>query len=112
MGIRHLNKYLKEKCTSQSIRKIHLKKLSGKTLVIDTSIYMYHFLAEYALMENMYLFISILKTHNITPIFIFDGKTPLEKKDVLIERAQRKKEAEEKYNTLLEESKKEMNEQG
>jgi 5'-3' exonuclease len=111
MGIRHLNKYLKEKCTSQSIRKIHLKKLSGKTLVIDTSIYMYHFLAEYALMENMYLFISILKTHNITPIFIFDGKTPLEKKDVLIERAQRKKEAEEKYNTLLEESKKEMNEQ-
>ena len=60
MGIKYLNKYLHEKCSKNTISKIHLKKISGKTLVIDTSIYLYHFLGENALMENMYLLISIL----------------------------------------------------
>ena len=46
MGIKNLNKYLYENCSKTTISKIHLRKLSGKTVVIDTSIYLYHFLAE------------------------------------------------------------------
>ena len=101
MGIKLLNRYLREKCTNKSINKQHLSHFAGKRIVIDTSIYLYHFLSEFALMENMYLFISILKNYEIEPIFIFDGKTPQEKKKLVKERSQKKKDAEEKYNELL-----------
>ena len=57
MGIKNLNKLLYEKCCKNSISKIHFSELSGKTIVIDTSIYLYQFLGEGSLMENMYLFI-------------------------------------------------------
>lgn len=100
MGIKNLNKLLYEKCCKNSISKIHFRELSGKTIVIDTSIYLYQFLGEGSLMENMYLFISIMKLYNITPIFIFDGKPPPEKTDLLRQRYIEKKNAKQKYNDL------------
>jgi 5'-3' exonuclease len=100
MGIKNLNKYLYEKCSKTSITKIHFRELSGKTIVIDTSIYLYHFLGENALMENIYLFISIMLLYNITPIFIFDGKPPPEKNELLRRRYIDKKDAQRKYNEL------------
>jgi 5'-3' exonuclease len=48
----------------------------------------------------MYLFISIMKSCKITPIFIFDGKPPQEKKDLIKERSAKKKVAESKFNEL------------
>ena len=62
MGIRYLNNYLRKSCTKKSIRKIDLCTLSGKTIVIDTSIYIYKFLGENALIENIFLLISICRT--------------------------------------------------
>jgi len=100
MGIKNLNKFLHEKCCKNSISKIHFREISGKTIVIDTSIYLYQFLGEGSLMENMYLFISIMKLYNITPIFIFDGKPPPEKTDLLRQRYMEKKNAQRKYNDL------------
>ena len=41
MGIRHLNKYFIQKCKKDCIQKMALSDLSGKTIVIDTSIYLY-----------------------------------------------------------------------
>ena len=103
MGIKHLNRFLLDNCNKKSITKIHLSKLSGRTLVIDVSIYLYKFLSENALLENMYLFISILKKYDITPIFIFDGKPPPEKKQLLIKRLVDKIDAEKKYLNMKEE---------
>jgi 5'-3' exonuclease len=57
-------------------------------------------MSENALLEHMYLLISILKNYSITPIFIFDGKPPPEKKVLLHQRKLEKKEAQEKYNLL------------
>jgi len=85
MGVRHLNKYLRKNCPN-SIKTIHLKEIENKTIVIDVSIYLYKFLAEGALMENMYLLISILLSYNIEPIFIFDGKPPAEKNNTIYKR--------------------------
>jgi hypothetical protein len=102
MGIKHLNRYLRTNCSKKSIKKIHLKSLEGKTVVIDSSIYLYKFLGDNALMENMYLFISILKSYKIIPIFIFDGKPPPEKYELLKMRRLEKKEAEQKYRSLEE----------
>lgn len=102
MGIKNLNRFLLDNCNKKSITKIHLSKLSGKKLVIDVSIYLYKFLSENALLENMYLFISILKQYDIIPVFIFDGKPPPEKKQLLINRLVGKMEAEKKYLNIKE----------
>ena len=99
MGIKYLNRFLQENC-KESIRKVNLYELSGKKVVIDTSIYMYRYLGEEALLENIYLMINILRINNIIPLFVFDGKPPKEKEDLLRERKENKKKAEEKYNEL------------
>ena len=52
MGIKNLNKYLYEKCGKTSISKKHLSEISGKTIVIDTSIYLYQFLWQDQLNET------------------------------------------------------------
>lgn len=105
MGIKNLNKYLHDKCSKDAIRKVHLETLYGKTLVIDTSIYLYQFINEDALLENMYLFISLLLQYKIVPIFIFDGKPPPEKRALLRQRYLDKRVAYEKYLKLQSEMK-------
>ena len=99
MGIKYLNKYLQSNC-SNSIKQISLHDLRNKRIVIDTSIYLYRFLGEKALLENFYLMISIFREHNIIPLFVFDGKPPKEKYDLLEKRKKDKKEAEYKYKQL------------
>ena len=99
MGIRNLNQYLRNNC-EQSIRCINIADLSGKRIVVDTSIYLYKYETENALLENMYVMLSIFRHYNITPIFIFDGKPPLEKKALLIKRKEDREEAIEEYNKL------------
>ena len=99
MGIKYLNKYLQTNCTN-SIRQIGLHELRDKKIVIDTSIYLYRFLGENALLENFYLMISIFREYNIIPLFVFDGKPPKEKYELLKKRKNDKKNAELKYNEL------------
>ena len=99
MGIKYLNKYLQSNC-KKSIRQISLHELRDKKIVIDTSIYLYRFLGENALLENFYLIISIFREYNIIPLFIFDGKPPKEKFELLKKRKIDKKNAEMKYNEL------------
>ena len=99
MGIKHLNKFLQDSC-NDSIKKIHISSLSGKKIVIDTSIYLYRFIGDGCLLENFYLMISIFHQYNIIPIFIFDGKPPKEKEELLKQRKMEKKEAEIKYKIL------------
>ena len=100
MGIKNLNRFLIDNCSKKSIKKIHLKQLENKTIVVDTSIYMYKFVSENSLLEKMYLFVSIFKKYNIKPIFVFDGKPPPEKRELLYKRRLEKLEAEKKYNEL------------
>jgi flap endonuclease-1 len=85
-----------------------LKSLANKKVVIDTSIYLYKFLGEDALIENMYKLVSIFHYYRITPIFIFDGKPPEEKRALLDQRYFEKREAEEKYIRLCEQIKNEI----
>jgi flap endonuclease-1 len=99
MGIRNLNQYLRNNC-EQSIRCINIADLSGKRIAVDISIYLYKYEAENALLENMYVMLSIFRHYNIIPIFIFDGKPPAEKKALLIKRKEDREEAIEEYNKL------------
>ena len=99
MGIKYLNGFLREN-SPNSIKCINMTDLSGKKIAVDISIYMYKFEGENSLIENMYLMLSIFRYYNITPIFIFDGKPPAEKKELLIKRKEDKMKAEKEYNVL------------
>ena len=99
MGIRDLNRFLKENASS-SIKLFNLAELSGKKIAVDISIYMYKFATDGTLIENIYLMLSLFKHYNIIPIFIFDGKPPPEKHELLKRRKEDKHDAEEEYNKL------------
>jgi 5'-3' exonuclease len=99
MGIPNLNRYLQTNC-HQSIQRVKLEDLSGKRIAIDVSIYLYRFEADGALLENMYLMLAIFGHYNITPIFIFDGKAPPEKKALLIKRKEAREQAQDEYNVF------------
>ena len=92
MGVRLLNTFLR-KISTQGTYTLHLRALTGKKVVIDASIYLYRFLAEKNLIEHMYLMCSILRHYNIHPLFIFDGKAPNAKKEIIIKRKEKKKAA-------------------
>jgi flap endonuclease-1 len=99
MGIKHLNQFLKDNA-GESIKFISIANLSGKKIAVDISIYMYKYASEDTLIENIYLMLSVFRHYNVIPIFIFDGKPPTEKKELLQKRLQDKKEAEEEFNQL------------
>jgi 5'-3' exonuclease len=99
MGIRHLNRHLRDKCPN-SIRVMNMSDLNGKRIAIDISIYLYKYETDNMLLENMYLMLSIFRHHNVIPIFIFDGKPPPEKKELLMKRKENKQEAQKEYYKL------------
>lgn len=99
MGIRNLNRFIQNKCPNASSR-IHLRELSGKKIAVDTSIYMYRYSGEGALLENMYLMASVFRHYNIHAVFVFDGPPPPQKTDVIEMRKKKKDEAKKQYEAL------------
>jgi len=99
MGIKYLNSFLKTNCP-ESIKCINISEISGKKIAVDISIYMYKFISEDNLIENIYLMLSIFRYYNVIPIFVFDGKPPTEKKELLQKRKEDKIEAEKEYKRL------------
>ena len=101
MGIRYLNKYLKDNCPN-SIRSINMSDLNGKIIAVDISIYLYKYESDDMLLENIYLMISIFIYYNIIPIFIFDGKPPIEKSALLQQRRENKNNAKIEFEKMKE----------
>ena len=96
MGIRLLNTFLRTLHT-RGIQRVHLEKLKGKKIVIDAFIYIYRFLAMDSLIENIYLMCSIFRHYNISPLFVFDGKSRKEKNNTLLKRAEQREAAKRAY---------------
>ena len=90
MGIKNLRIILNQKCKVA----IHTRKLEcyrGMTLGIDLSIFLYKYLYNNDNhIEGLTRLILRLLKNQITPVFIFDGKPPKEKEDILLERKERK----------------------
>lgn len=97
MGIKHLNKYFMEKCSTAAIHKIGFDELQHQTIIVDVSIYLYKFTERGSFLENMYLFISMFREYGIVPVFVFDGKPPAEKRAVLEKRRNDKLAAETRF---------------
>lgn len=101
MGIRHLNRFFRENA-ADAMKVISLAELSGKKIAVDISIYMHKYVAEDTLIESIYSMLSIFRHYSITPIFVFDGKPPAEKKELLLKRREDRKEALYEYDKLKE----------
>ena len=99
MGIQHLNQFMRANCPD-AIKQITLGQLRGKVIAVDTSIYMYRFAGEGILIEGMYQLISLFRHYEIVPMFIFDGKMPTEKNEILNIRREAKTAAEKKYELV------------
>ena len=63
---------------------------------------MYKFRQELSLIEGFYLLCNLFKKYEITPIFIWDGKTPQEKKEEIERRKKEKRKLTEKYYLMKE----------
>lgn len=99
MGVRMLNRFLREKA-STCIQLLPLSAYSGKRIVVDASIYMYRYIGDNSLIENFYLLCLLFRNHNISALFVFDGQPPKEKTNELKERASMKKKAKKELTEL------------
>jgi len=104
MGIRNLNRFIQTKCPNASSR-IHLEQLRGKKIAVDTSIYMYRFAGENALLENMYLMASLFRHYNIHAVFVFDGLPPPQKTELIESRRRKKDHAKHQYDIVADQLK-------
>ena len=98
MGIKCLTYLIKQKCNDSCIETKKLYELSGSTIAIDASLFMYQSLINIRrggdILENtngdqvshiIGIFNKTLNllSLNIKPIYIFDGKPPVEKKEII-----------------------------
>ena len=98
MGIKQLNRLMRQ---FSKQKKISIGELSNKTITIDIMIYIYKFLANDSLLEDIYLMCVLLKHNNIHGIFVFDGEKPKEKQDELNLRREKRKQAWLKYDEIV-----------
>lgn len=90
MGIKNLTNIIK-KNSKNSIQNIKLNNLFNKIISIDTSIFLYKYL--YNDTNYLYCFLKqIIKLvkNGITPLYVFDGKPPEEKNELLNDRKTKK----------------------
>jgi len=90
MGIKSLSTILNQ-YSKNGIKYVTLDNFKGKVVSIDTSIYLYKFIynnSDY--LEGFTRQLLRLLKNGIIPLYVFDGKPPEEKKDILNGRKERK----------------------
>ena len=102
MGVKYLNTLIKKQAPN-ALKYVALSTYAGKTIAIDTSIYMHKYLVSNSMMESMYFMMVQFKYLNVTPIFVFDGCAPEEKRGTLNARDAVRQNAMQKYYELQDE---------
>ena len=71
-------------------------QLRGKTICIDASIYLYKYSKNDLLLQKIAYLLQLFRFHQVTPLFVFDGKAPLEKRAVMQQRSEERRYAEQR----------------
>ena len=103
MGIKGLIKLIK-KYSKNGVKQAKLSDYHNGVLFVDTSIYMYAYTHKYK--NPMIGFVNqilSLTSHQITPIYVFDGAPPKEKKELLQQRSITKQQQNDKIESLKKE---------
>lgn len=101
MGIRSLNKFLQTEC-AECISNVTFQEIKGKSIVIDISIYMFKFFPNNQLLIKMRQLLDFLSNYQIRAIFVFDGKSPIEKQETLQIRKEERERLYKEYQELKE----------
>ena len=100
MGIKLLNKHIKNDW--RSIAEVYsFQKLRGKKICVDIYNYIYTFLGDNRLIEDLSKLCSIMHKYNIQCLFVFDGKYIEEKKFEYERRNKNRIAANKKYDRLI-----------
>ena len=114
MGIKLLNSFLRKTCPN-ALSTITFEELRGKSIAVDTLIYLYRFKSEKNLIENFYTMLLLFRQYDINAYFVFDGSKTEEKQQELLDRKHEKNRIKEEISqlkqkltdeTILEDSKK------
>ena len=90
MGIKDLNSFIKLK-VPHSITERQFNYYRGKSIAIDTSIFLYKFIYKNdRYLEGFFQQIYRLMSHGITPVYVFDGIPSTQKKNVINNRREKK----------------------
>ena len=82
MGIKDLNKFIKT-FSPKAIKQVPISHYAGKTLAVDTSIFLYKFKYSNKLIDSFFQQYYHFKKEGVDLIYVFDGKPPEEKEYVL-----------------------------
>ena len=103
MGIKGLNSVIKKHAPGV-MKDIHISDLSFKKVAIDTSLFLYKYKA---IFKDRWItcfiqLVSCLRKHDVHCVFVFDGKSPVEKDKEKEQRRASREKLEEKYKILEE----------
>ena len=101
MGIKNLNTFL-QKYANQGIKEVDISELKGQTIAIDTSIFLYKFMYTMRFIDSFMSQVAHFRTHEIKPIYVFDGAPPKEKQEILNQRKEQKEKLYVKLDELAE----------
>lgn len=101
MGVRMLNKYLRE-YSSGSMKEVTMNDLRNRKIAIDSSIFLYQFKGSNSLLESFCKMIMLFREYHVIPVFVFDGTPPDEKIEILNKRDETKKVAQKKCEAIEE----------
>jgi 5'-3' exonuclease len=93
MGLKNINSLFKMYASKGIKDRRPLMTMRNKTIVIDASIYLYKYKKQGALITNIYWMLNLFNVNSITPIFVFDGRPPVEKQHVILQRKKKKNTA-------------------
>ncbi len=92
MGIKSLSKILQVKCAPAMCER-PLSAYLGYRVAIDVSIFMYKFMYVYGdVIDGLTRLTVVLLKNGILPVYVFDGKPPKEKDELLKERKEKRDE--------------------
>ena len=103
MGIKNLNKLLRDKCP-EIFKPIHISEFCYKKIAIDTSLFMFRFkaAAEERWLSVFVNLVASLRRNEVHCVFIYDGKAPEEKRNEINKRCEQKTKLEENNFKLAE----------
>lgn len=85
MGIKNLNSILK---TKQNLKKINISSLKDSVIGVDFSLFLYRFkYNQNNVLECFMRQVNMFFKYNILPVYVLDGRAPIEKKFILDKRA-------------------------
>lgn len=99
MGVKGLNRFITNNCKN-GVKEMNIYQLKNKKIVVDINMYLYQYKLHSTIIEGLYELMITLENFQITPIFIFDGVSPIEKRELLSKNKENKLRAEKKYNLL------------